>query len=762
MWFYVYLWIYDILTVYHICQLHQISYIGTESAMYRMLAYAYAVKDHVRIYPRNPHSTGRCVWIMIPPLPCQVGWVNRMKVGNQEKGFTGKELCQAAWQGAFEAGPRNDWKWFTHIQTPFYWFFFLEDWWSRPIFKPRPWVPMRLMRRCCWSHWVHRQMPWRIWSCPRMPSVCHQCRRLTCWSLAWICFWPMEPGEASYCCFSSKTGSSHSWHLVTMCCGMQYRHINTIKNKPILRMWPFEALCWISGLWSCCSSEWHEHVSCLPGGQNSFMESLSVGTPVVVCPGFADQPVNAQKAVDIGVGLQVTRPMCELEEVEQEILKYKTEVKAAVTEAGSLLFRIIMFVTCGGPHWFPTSCRYNCHSLPGCLMQIADSIRYPTFTGWDRFVATLSHCSAQEVYQNKSFQSRAEQCSQELRDAGGVDRAVDLLLGIFVDPQKLGGAWCPLRREPNFFFWHAPDGCALMINPPRGFCAKITALKHLGVADKATSRVSDSFRMLWWMHFLETLQRKIFIIIEVFCGARRLVGCWCSLTLVQAQCLQFARFENENGAIEVSMQMINVESLSCWVTTSHRLAPVHFRQGQRTDGPFSTQNHQFSVGEAKPQPWQWTTQWWVPTVSKWDNRNQLPTFRRCHSQVRLISRSKSSTRRPFSQRPPQWMLWTEAANLVDGGLHYGTTGMIYPDSQLSRHWMEWPFGTIWNPKWSFLGMVKLFNGYPQNKGHLGSIMASRSLELDQGRCFIHFVRPETRFSETVRHLVPRCGAEWAC
>jgi UDP:flavonoid glycosyltransferase YjiC (YdhE family) len=80
------------------------------------------------------------------------------------------------------------------------------------------------------------------------------------------------------------------------------------------------------------------------------MESLSGGTPVVVCPGFADQPVNAQKAVDIGVGLQVTRPLCELEEVEQEILKYKTEVKAAVTEAGSLLFRIIMFVTCGGPH----------------------------------------------------------------------------------------------------------------------------------------------------------------------------------------------------------------------------------------------------------------------------------------------------------------------------------------------------------------------------------------------------------------------------
>ena len=32
------------------------------------------------------------------------------------------------------------------------------------------------------------------------------------------------------------------------------------------------------------------------GGQNSFMESLMAETPVVVCPGFADQIVNAMKA----------------------------------------------------------------------------------------------------------------------------------------------------------------------------------------------------------------------------------------------------------------------------------------------------------------------------------------------------------------------------------------------------------------------------------------------------------------------------------
>jgi len=44
------------------------------------------------------------------------------------------------------------------------------------------------------------------------------------------------------------------------------------------------------------------------GGQNSFMESLAAGTPVLVCPGFGDQFANADKAVNIGVGLKVDRP----------------------------------------------------------------------------------------------------------------------------------------------------------------------------------------------------------------------------------------------------------------------------------------------------------------------------------------------------------------------------------------------------------------------------------------------------------------------
>ncbi len=33
----------------------------------------------------------------------EVGWEHRMKVENEPKGFTGKELCQAAWKGTIEA-----------------------------------------------------------------------------------------------------------------------------------------------------------------------------------------------------------------------------------------------------------------------------------------------------------------------------------------------------------------------------------------------------------------------------------------------------------------------------------------------------------------------------------------------------------------------------------------------------------------------------------------------------------------------------------
>ena len=44
------------------------------------------------------------------------------------------------------------------------------------------------------------------------------------------------------------------------------------------------------------------------GGQNSLMESMTVGTPVLVCPGFGDQLTNAAKVEAQGWGAKVSRP----------------------------------------------------------------------------------------------------------------------------------------------------------------------------------------------------------------------------------------------------------------------------------------------------------------------------------------------------------------------------------------------------------------------------------------------------------------------
>jgi len=66
------------------------------------------------------------------------------------------------------------------------------------------------------------------------------------------------------------------------------------------------------------------------GGQNSFMEALSSSTPLVVCPGFGDQPVNAQKAVDMGVGLKVDRPDCDPGQERETVAAYRAEVKSTL------------------------------------------------------------------------------------------------------------------------------------------------------------------------------------------------------------------------------------------------------------------------------------------------------------------------------------------------------------------------------------------------------------------------------------------------
>merc|ERR1712039_196766 len=100
------------------------------------------------------------------------------------------------------------------------------------------------------------------------------------------------------------------------------------------------------------------------GGQNSFTEALANNTPLVVCPGFGDQPVNAQKAVDMGVGLKVDRPDPDAGHEIEAIVAYRADVKAALLE----------------------------------------------------------------VFGKPEFQQRATKCGDNLRRAGGVPRAVQLVL----------------------------------------------------------------------------------------------------------------------------------------------------------------------------------------------------------------------------------------------------------------------------------------------------------------------------------------------
>jgi len=66
------------------------------------------------------------------------------------------------------------------------------------------------------------------------------------------------------------------------------------------------------------------------GGQNSFTEAMSFGAPVVVCPGFGDQIVNAQKAVDLGVGLKVDRPTGDADKNGAAVRCYRRKVRNAI------------------------------------------------------------------------------------------------------------------------------------------------------------------------------------------------------------------------------------------------------------------------------------------------------------------------------------------------------------------------------------------------------------------------------------------------
>ena len=110
------------------------------------------------------------------------------------------------------------------------------------------------------------------------------------------------------------------------------------------------------------------------GGQNSFTESMAAGVPVVVCPGFGDQPVNAKKAAELAVGLQVPRP-----DQASNLAAYSTEVAEALKKARFL-----------------------------CLD--AEALR--------------------KVLAEPSFRERSKCCEASLRRAGGVERAVEITKGV--------------------------------------------------------------------------------------------------------------------------------------------------------------------------------------------------------------------------------------------------------------------------------------------------------------------------------------------
>lgn len=68
------------------------------------------------------------------------------------------------------------------------------------------------------------------------------------------------------------------------------------------------------------------------GGQNSFSEAMSQATPVVICPGFGDQKVNSRKAVDLGVGLKADRPDPDLGTEAEAMVSYRNDVRHAILE----------------------------------------------------------------------------------------------------------------------------------------------------------------------------------------------------------------------------------------------------------------------------------------------------------------------------------------------------------------------------------------------------------------------------------------------
>ena len=71
------------------------------------------------------------------------------------------------------------------------------------------------------------------------------------------------------------------------------------------------------------------------GGQNSFTESMAKGVPLVVVPGFGDQPVNGRKAESLGLGLAVPRPKEDGDAVLSEYVRDLRQAMRGVLEGDS-------------------------------------------------------------------------------------------------------------------------------------------------------------------------------------------------------------------------------------------------------------------------------------------------------------------------------------------------------------------------------------------------------------------------------------------
>merc|ERR1712113_647383 len=66
------------------------------------------------------------------------------------------------------------------------------------------------------------------------------------------------------------------------------------------------------------------------GGQNSFVESIVLQTPMLVVPTVGDQILNAEQAVQMGIGEKVDRPVPSDMDATAVAAEYRRQVKEKI------------------------------------------------------------------------------------------------------------------------------------------------------------------------------------------------------------------------------------------------------------------------------------------------------------------------------------------------------------------------------------------------------------------------------------------------